>query len=176
MSITPFEGRVPRIHPTAYVAPSVDLIGDVEVAEEASIWFGCVLRGDINRIVVGPRSNVQDNSVVHLERNTGVFLGESVTVGHQAMIHACTIEDECLIGMGSIVMDRAVIGARSIVGAGAVVTMDTVIPPGSLVLGTPAKVVRQLDLATQKSLRDWADRYVKVSRQYLAEGGEGVRS
>jgi gamma-carbonic anhydrase len=169
MSLLPFSGRFPRLHPSVYVAPSADLIGDVEVGEDASIWFGCVLRGDINRIVVGPGSNVQDNSVVHLADDYPALIGGFVTVGHAAIIHACTIGDECLIGMGAVVLDGAVIGARSIIGAGAVVTLGMEVPPGSMVLGTPAKVVRTLDLDTQRGLRAWAEKYVKVSRRYRDE-------
>lgn len=170
MSLTSFDNKHPRVHPSAYVSPSADVIGDVEIGEEASIWFGAVLRGDINQIVIGPRSNVQDNAVVHLADNFGAFVGQYVTIGHGAIVHACTIDDECLIGMGAVVLDGAQIGARSIIGAGAVVTAGTVVPPGSMVLGTPGKVVKSLDLDAQKKLRAWAEKYVKVSRQYLKEG------
>lgn len=168
MSLTPFNGHFPAIHPTAFIAPSADIIGRVEIGANASIWYGVVLRGDINRIVVGPGSNVQDNSVVHLADEFPAIIGSHVTVGHGAIVHACTIEDECLIGMGAIVLDGAVVGARSIIGAGAVVTPGMIIPPGSMVLGTPGKVTRALSAEKQADLRHWAEKYVRVSRAYLA--------
>ncbi len=169
MSLTPYLGRFPKVHPTAFIAPSADLIGDVEVGEEASIWYGAVLRGDINRIIIGAGSNVQDNTVIHLADEFPAIIGRLVTIGHSAVIHACTIEDECLIGMGAIVLDGAVIGARSIVGAGALVTPGTIIPPGSMVLGSPAKVTRQLEQERQDGLREWAEKYIRVSRNYLSQ-------
>jgi carbonic anhydrase/acetyltransferase-like protein (isoleucine patch superfamily) len=156
----------PDIHPTAFIAPGADVIGDVTLAEESSVWFQAVLRGDINRIVIGPRSNVQDGAVVHLADDYGVFVGELVTVGHKAILHACTIADEVLVGMGAIVLDGAEIGARSIIGAGALVTGGKVIPPGSLVLGSPAKVVRTLSLEEQAGIKAWAEKYVAVSRAF----------
>jgi gamma-carbonic anhydrase len=156
----------PSIHPTAFVAPGADIVGDVTLAEESSVWFQTVLRGDINRIVIGPRSNVQDGAVVHLADDYGVFVGELVTVGHKAILHACTVADEVLIGMGAIVLDGAEIGARSIIGAGALVTSGKKIPPGSLVLGSPAKVVRTLSLEEQAGIKVWAEKYVALSRVY----------
>jgi len=159
--------RTPVIHPTAFVAPSADVVGDVKIGENASVWYQTVLRGDINSIVIGANSNIQDGTVVHLADDYGVEVGEFVTVGHQAMLHACKIEDEVLIGMGAIILDGAEIGARSIIGAGALVTGKTKIPPGSLVLGSPAKVVKTLDLETQKSVRTWAEKYVALSRRFL---------
>ncbi len=156
----------PRIHPTAFIAPGADVIGDVTLEEESSVWFQSVLRGDINRIVIGPRSNVQDGSVVHLADDYGAYVGELVTVGHKAILHACTIADEVLVGMGAIVLDGAEIGARSIIGAGALVTGGKKIPPGSLVLGSPAKVVRTLTLEEQADIKVWAEKYVALSKQY----------
>ena len=120
----------PQIHPTAFVAPGADIVGDVTLAEESSVWFQTVLRGDINRIVIGPRSNVQDGAVVHLADDYGVFVGELVTVGHKAILHACTVADEVLVGMGAIILDGAEIGARSIIGAGALVTGGKKDPAG----------------------------------------------
>ncbi|MDR3402416.1 MAG: gamma carbonic anhydrase family protein [Chthoniobacter sp.] len=156
----------PQIHPAAFVAPGADIIGDVTLAEESSVWFQTVLRGDINRIVIGPRSNVQDGAVVHLADDYGTYVGELVTVGHKAILHACTVADEVLVGMGAIVLDGAEIGARSIIGAGALVTGGKKIPPGSLVLGSPAKVVRTLSLEEQAGIRVWAEKYVALSRAY----------
>lgn len=160
-------GSQPTIHPTAFIAPGADVIGDVTLEEESSAWFQTVLRGDINRIVIGPRSNVQDGSVIHLADDYGTFVGELVTVGHKAILHACTVDNEVLIGMGAIVLDGAEIGARSIIGAGALVTGMKKIPPGSLVLGSPAKVVKTLSLEDQAGIKVWAEKYVALSREYL---------
>jgi carbonic anhydrase/acetyltransferase-like protein (isoleucine patch superfamily) len=168
VAIETYQGTGPVIDPSAFVAPSADVIGRVTVGEQASVWYNSTLRGDINEIVIGPRSNIQDNSVVHLADELGCYVGELVTVGHGAIIHACTIRDEVLIGMGAIVLDGAVIGERSIVGAGALVTGGTEIPPGSLVLGSPAKVVRRLSADEQAGVKHWAEKYVVQSRRFLA--------
>jgi carbonic anhydrase/acetyltransferase-like protein (isoleucine patch superfamily) len=167
MAIESYETHFPEIHETAFVAGSADVIGRVTLHEESSIWYNTTLRGDINEIVIGPRSNVQDNVVIHLSDDFGCYVGELVTVGHSAILHACTVRDEALIGMGAIVLDGAVIGERSIVGAGALVTGGTVIPPGSLVLGSPAKVVRTLSLEEQGKVKGWALKYVVQSRKFL---------
>ncbi|HBE22867.1 MAG TPA: gamma carbonic anhydrase family protein [Verrucomicrobiales bacterium] len=166
MAIHSFLDHTPSVHESCYIAPSADVIGRVTLHEESSVWFHATLRGDINEIVVGPRSNVQDNVVIHLADDYGCYIGELVTVGHSAILHACTVKDEVLIGMGAIVLDGAVIGERSIIGAGALVTGGTIIPPGSLVLGSPAKVVKTLSLEEQAKIRLWADKYVKGSRMY----------
>jgi carbonic anhydrase/acetyltransferase-like protein (isoleucine patch superfamily) len=163
-----FLAVAPAIHPSAYIAPGAAVIGDVTLGEETSVWFQTVLRADINRIVIGPRSNIQDGAVVHLADDFGVHVGELVTVGHKAILHACTVEDEVLIGMGAIVLDGAEIGARSIIGAGALVTGGKKIPPGSLVLGSPGKVVRTLSLEEQAGTKVWAEKYVALSRAYLS--------
>ena len=160
-------GRKPAIHPTAFVAQGAVVIGDVTLEEGSSVWFNTVLRADINSIRIGPRSNIQDGSVIHLADDFGTYVGELVTVGHKAILHACTVADEVLVGMGAIVLDGAEIGARSIIGAGALVTQYKKIPPGSLVLGSPAKVVRQLDLEEQQSIRHWAEKYAELSKIYL---------
>ena len=161
-----FLEATPAIHPTAFVAPGAALIGDVTLGEGSSVWFQTVLRADINRIVIGPRSNVQDGAVVHLADDFGTSVGELVTVGHKAILHACTVGDEVLVGMGAIILDGAEIGARSIVGAGALVTGGKKIPPGSLVLGSPAKVVRTLSSEEQLGIRVWAEKYVALARAY----------
>jgi len=168
--MTRYLGRSPSIHPTAFIAPAASLIGDVTVGECASIWYNTVLRADIQEIKIGPYSNIQDGTVVHLADDLGTYVGQYVTCGHKAMLHACKIDDECLIGMGAIILDGAEIGARSIIGAGALVTKGTKIPPGSLVLGSPAKVIRTLSLDEQKDLKHWAQKYVEVSRIYLGRG------
>jgi carbonic anhydrase/acetyltransferase-like protein (isoleucine patch superfamily) len=167
MAIETFLDFSPSIHDSAFIAASADVIGRVTLHEETSVWYNATLRGDINEIVIGPRSNVQDNAVIHLADDYGCYVGELVTVGHSAILHACTVKDEVLVGMGAIVLDGAVIGERSIIGAGALVTGGTVIPPGSLVLGSPAKVVRTLSLDEQAKIRGWADKYVLGSRKYL---------
>src|SRR5256884_7522596 len=149
----------PRIHPTAYVVPNATIIGDVTLMEESSVWYGAVLRGDINRIIVGPRSNVQDSAVVHIDTPNETRLGELVTVGHSAIVHACIIGDEVLIGMGAIILDGAEIGARSLIGANALVTQGKGIPPESMVLGSPAKVVRALTVAEREQLKISAEKY-----------------
>ena len=157
------------------MAPQATVTGDVTLCEHASVWFGAVLRGDINRIVIGPRSNVQDNVVVHLSDDYPAIVGELVTVGHSAIVHACMIGDEVLVGMGAIVLDGAEIGARSIIGANALVTTGTKVPPGSLVLGSPAKVVRALGLDEQDGIKRWALKYVesaRLFREHLAVNAE----
>lgn len=155
-----------------WVAANATLVGDVTLGPKSSVFYGAVLRGDIARIVVGEGSNIQDNAVVHLADDADAVIGAYCTIGHAAIVHACTIEDECLIGMGATVLDGARVGARSIVGAGAVVTPKTQIPPGSMVLGAPAKVVRKLTDEEQKNLRKWAEKYVHVSAAHkkLQEG------
>ena len=135
----------PTIDATAFVARSADVIGDVTVGPEASIWYGCVLRGDIAPIVIGARTNIQDLTVVHVDRDTPTRIGEDVGVGHRAIIHGCVVEDRCLIGMGAIVLSHARIGAGSVIAAGALVTEGVEVPPGSLVVGVPGRVVRPVD-------------------------------
>ncbi len=169
MAIRNYEGHEPDIAASAFVAPSAEVIGRVSIGDEASVWFNATLRGDIHEIVIGAHSNIQDNVVVHLAHDLGCYVGEWVTVGHGAIIHACTIRDEVLVGMGAIILDGAVIGERSIVGAGALVTGGTEIPPGSLVLGSPAKVVRGLSEAEQADVKTWAEKYVAGSRRFAAE-------
>jgi carbonic anhydrase/acetyltransferase-like protein (isoleucine patch superfamily) len=168
MAIEQFLEFSPTIHDSAFVAASADVIGRVTLHADVSIWYHATLRGDINEIVIGPQSNIQDNTVIHLADNYGCYVGELVTVGHSAILHACTVKDEVLVGMGAIILDGAVIGERSIIGAGALVTGGTIIPPGSLVLGSPAKVVRSLPLDEQAKIKNWATKYVAGSRKYLA--------
>ena len=163
-------GSSPRIHPTAFTAANATIIGDVTLGEESSVWFQCVLRADIHRIVIGPRSNVQDGAVVHLADDFGTHIGELVTIGHKAILHACTIADEVLVGMGAIVLDGAEIGPRSIIGAGALVTGGKKFPEGSLILGSPAKCVRTLTPDEQAGIKVWAEKYVALSRAYRQRG------
>lgn len=173
MAIESFGTHLPHIHETAFVAASADLIGRVSLGEYSSIWYNSTLRGDINEITIGPRTNVQDNACVHLADDYGAHIGELCTIGHSAIIHACTIKNEVLVGMGACILDGAVIGERSIIGAKALVTGGTEIPPGSLVLGSPGKVVKTLSQDEQKDIRKWADKYVDVSRQFLERNNNG---
>lgn len=152
----------PQIDPTAYVAAQAVVMGDVRIAARASIWPTAVLRGDINYIEIGEGSNIQDGTIVHLADDLPVIVGKYVTVGHRAILHACTIEDNCLIGMGATILDGAVIGAGSIVGAHALVTKGTRIPPGSLVMGMPAKIARALHPEEIEDIRPWADHYLEL--------------
>ena len=156
----------PTIHPSAWIVPGATVVGDVILAEESSVWYGAVLRGDINRIIVGPRSNIQDNAVVHLDTAYPTAIGGLVTVGHSAIVHACKIDDEVLVGMGAIILDDVEVGARSIIGANALVTLGMKIPPGSLVLGSPAKIRRQLTLDEQNDIARWAWSYVETAKHF----------
>jgi len=154
-----FLRKKPTIGRNVYLARGAVVVGDVTVGDHSSVWYNAVLRGDINRIVVGHHTNIQDNAVVHLADDYPCLVGNYVTVGHSAIVHACTIGDEVLIGMGAIILDGAVIGERSLIGANALVTQGKRIPPESLVLGSPAKVVRTLTVAEQEQLRISAGKY-----------------
>jgi gamma-carbonic anhydrase len=160
----------PETHATAFIAPGATVIGAVSLGEESSVWYGCVLRGDINRILIGAQSNVQDVSVLHVSDDHACVIGARVTIGHRAIVHACTVGDEVLVGMGAIILDGAVIGARSIIGAGALVTKDMRVPEGSLVVGSPARVVRALTVEEQRANARLAMKYVEVSRRYRDMG------
>jgi len=159
-------GRKPDTTRAAFVARNATVIGDVRLGPLSSVWYGCVLRGDIQTIEIGEGSNIQDLSMVHLADDYGVKIGRYCTIGHSAIIHACTIGDECLIGMGATILDGAQIGDRCIVGANALVTQRFVAPPGSMILGAPAKVVRQLTEKEIAGLRPWAEKYVAVAKAH----------
>lgn len=165
-----FLRRTPTVGADVYIASTAVVLGDVTLGAHSSVWYNAVLRGDINRIVVGEYSNIQDNAVLHLADDFECILGRYVTVGHSAIVHACTVEDECLIGMGATILDGAIIGAQSIVGANALVTQGMVVPPGSMVLGSPAKVVRPLKEVERNSLRAWAEKYVHNAAYCLKHG------
>lgn len=168
--IRPFRGKHPQIHPTAYVADSAQIIGDVEIGEESSVWFGAVVRGDVFHIRIGARTNIQDGTVVHVTNGThATILEDEVTVGHNVTLHGCRVERGCLIGMGSIVMDAALIGERSIVAAGALVSPGTQVPPRSLVIGVPARVRRQLTDEEVAGLEQFWRNYVEYTKQYKEE-------
>lgn len=154
----------PKIDPSAYIAKGATVIGAVELKKNVSIWHSAVLRGDINIITIDEGSNIQDGSVVHLADDYGVSIGKFVTVGHSAVVHACTIKDECLIGMNATILDGAMIGKQSIIGAGALVTKGSQIPDGSLVLGAPAKIIRPLSEKERLSIKPWAEKYVLTAQ------------
>lgn len=171
MPVLPHHGVFPKLHPSVFVADGAFVIGDVRAGENASIWFNAVLRGDINAITVGARSNIQDASVLHVTKELAVNVGNDVTIGHQAIIHGCTIEDCALIGMGALVLDGARVGAYAIVAAGAVVLEKFVVPEATLVAGTPARVIRKVTEEERQRLRQSALHYVAYARSY-SEGGE----
>lgn len=155
-----FLRKQPRLGKSVYIAKGAHVLGDVKLGAHSSVWYGAVLRGDINRIVVGHHSNIQDNAVLHLADDYACILGNYVTVGHSAIVHACKVGDEVLIGMGAVILDGAVIGKQSLIGAKALVKQGMKIPPGSLVLGAPAKVVRKLTPEERAGLKHWATKYV----------------
>lgn len=161
-----FEGQTPKMDAKVYLAEGAKVLGDITLKEYSSVWHNAVLRGDVNKIVIGRYTNIQDGSVVHVADNHPTILGNYVTIGHNATIHACTVEDHCLIGMGAVVLDGAVIGRGSIVAAGAVVSPRTIVPPFSLVAGVPAKVIKQLPENTDATHAQavkyktlWCERY-----------------
>lgn len=161
---------MPRVHPTAYIDDSAQVIGDVEIGEESSVWMSVVIRGDVNQIRIGRRSNVQDGTVVHVMKDTHpTTIRDDVTIGHAAVIHGCAIEDRCLIGMGAILLNGACIGAGSIVAAGTLVVEGMQVPPGSLVMGSPGKVKRALTDAEVAEIQMYADRYVQYRLDYMGK-------
>jgi carbonic anhydrase/acetyltransferase-like protein (isoleucine patch superfamily) len=163
--------RQPDTARAAFVAPNATVLGDVTLGPLSSVWYGCVLRADINSIVIGEGTNIQDLAMVHLADDYGVTIGRHCTIGHSAIIHACAIGDECLIGMGATILDGAQIGDRCLVGANALVTQRFIAPAGSMILGSPAKVVRPLTDAEQAGLRGWADKYIAVAAAHAARQG-----
>ena len=160
--------KTPDTAGALFIAANATVVGDVTLGPQTSVFYGAVLRGDIARIVVGEGSNIQDNAVVHLADDLDAVIGAWCTIGHSAIVHACTIGDECLIGMGATVLDGAQIGARSIVGANSLVPQRFTCPPGSMVYGSPAKVMRSLSASEQAGLRRWAEKYVAVATAHAA--------
>jgi carbonic anhydrase/acetyltransferase-like protein (isoleucine patch superfamily) len=166
---------MPEVDPTAYIDQSAQVIGDVVIAAESSVWMTVVIRGDVNFIRIGRRSNIQDGTVVHVMHDTHpTIIGDDVTVGHGAIVHGCTIQDRVLVGMGAIILNGATIGHDSIVAAGSLVTEGAVIPPRSLVMGSPGKVKRPLNDAEVASIREYADNYVRYRRDYQEQPAGGV--
>lgn len=160
----------PRLGEGVYIARGATVVGDVTLGARVSVWYGAVLRGDIQRIEVGEGSNIQDNAVVHLADDFPAILGRHVTVGHGAIVHACTVGDECLVGMGATILDGAEVGDQCLIGARALVTQRMKVPAGSLVLGSPAKVVRALTDEERAGLKYWAEKYVANGAYHLEHG------
>ena len=162
------DGHAPAIAASAYVDPSAQVIGKVTLGERTSVWCNTTLRGDVNTITVGDDSNIQDNSCLHVDRDAPLVIGKNVVVGHSVTLHGCTVGDDCLIGMGAIVLSHARIGAGSIVAAGALVTEGTHIPPNSLVMGTPARIVRPVDAALRTRIAHTWAHYVEQAERHRA--------
>jgi len=166
--LRPYRGVLPRVHPSAFIDQSAQVIGDVEIGEESSIWMCAVLRGDVHAIRVGRRTNIQDGTIVHVMTGTHpTTIGDHVTIGHGAIVHGCTIESQCLVGMGAILLDGAHIGSGSVVAAGTLIVENVRVPPKSLVMGSPGKVKRLLTRAEIEDIQAYADRYVAYRLDYL---------
>ena len=165
--IKPFNNIEPKIHPTAFIAENAIIIGDVEIGEDASVWFGAVVRGDVNHIRIGARTNIQDMTMIHVSSKThATILEDEITVGHRVTLHGCHVESGCLIGIGAILLDGVRVGKNSLVAAGSLVTPGTQIPPNSLVMGTPAKVKRELTSDELAKLQQSWRNYVELKQHY----------
>ena len=162
-----FDGEIPTVHKQSFVAISADVIGNVFIGQHSNIWFGAVLRGDMDHISIGTYSNIQDNCTVHTDKNFPVHIGDYVTIGHNSIIHGCKISNNTLIGMGSTILDGAVIGEYTIIGAGSLVTQGKKIPSGVLCMGVPAKVIRELTIEEKEGLIKSAEHYVELSLKYI---------
>jgi gamma-carbonic anhydrase len=165
--IHPYQGKTPRLHPTVFTVNSAEIIGDVVIDKDSSIWYNAVIRGDVNYIRIGERTNIQDGCILHVRHLTyPLIIGSNITVGHGAILHACTVWDNCLIGMGAVVLDNATIGAYTIVGAGAVVRNNTEVPEGVLVAGVPARIIRDITKEERDSIDESAQNYVDYVKLY----------
>ncbi len=170
--LIPYRGVSPRLHETVFRVEGATIIGDVEIGEHSSVWFNAVVRGDVHYIRIGKRTNVQDNSTLHVTKETyPLIIGDDVTIGHNVVLHGCTVNDRCLIGMGAIVLDNAQIGEDTIIGAGALVTEGAMVPPGSLVIGVPGKVVRALRPEEIGRIKRSAMNYIEYARNYTGHTG-----
>ncbi len=170
--IASFKDRHPKIHQTAFIAPDVSIIGDVTIGRNASVWFGSIIRGDVNHVRIGDRTNIQDATVIHVSsKDHPTVLENDITVGHRATLHGCFIETGCLIGIGAVLLDGVRVGRNSLVGAGSLLTPGTVIPPGSLVLGSPARVRRPLTDEEIRGIENNVAAYVELSSIYLKAAG-----
>lgn len=167
MTLHPYKGIHPTVDPSAFVAPSADVIGDVTIGERSSVWFGAVVRGDVNPIRIGARTSIQDNTVMHATGGwTETHIGDDCTVGHGVILHGCTVKNRVLVGMGSILLDDVELGDDVILGAGSLVTQRTKIPSGVLAFGRPAKVIRELTDAERRQIRDSAAHYLALVADY----------
>ncbi|MBF0200310.1 MAG: gamma carbonic anhydrase family protein [Desulfamplus sp.] len=175
MPIYIFENHYPHIATSAYVAPTATIIGNVTLGDNSSVWFNCVIRGDCDAIVIGENTNIQDLTMCHEDYNRPLHIGNGVTIGHRCVIHGCDIEDNCLIGMGSIVMNGARIGRGSIVAAGSVILENTEIPPFSLVAGVPGKIKRQFDESVLELIKLPSDDYLKRGMDYGSDKFKNFR-
>lgn len=174
-TVSPYRGVLPRIDPTAFIGPGSNLMGDIEVGAGSSIWLGCQLRGDVNIIRIGERVNLQDGSVVHVSgRGQGTHIGDRCTIGHMVLLHDCRLEPDAFVGMNACVMDGAVVESHAMVAAGALVTPGKRVPSGEVWAGRPAKFMRPMTEAEHAEIDSLAERYFKLSREYLAEGVGGV--
>ena len=170
-----YKGIMPKIEKDVFIANSADIIGDVTIGVDSSVWFGCVIRGDINSIKIGKNTNIQDMSMIHVDHYTKedksdghpTYIGDNVTIGHKVMLHGCIVGDACLIGMSTTILDGAIIGKESIVGAGSLVTKNKIFPPRTLIMGSPAKVIRELSEKEIASLYESAQNYINYKNDYL---------
>jgi carbonic anhydrase/acetyltransferase-like protein (isoleucine patch superfamily) len=169
--IFPFKGRYPSIHPSVFLCPDVVIVGDVTLREDASVWFGSVIRGDVHSISIGPRTNIQDNCTVHVtHKRYSASIGSDVTVGHGAVLHGCTIQDACLIGMNATVLDGSVVESESLIAAGSLVLSNFIVPSGKLVGGVPAKVLRNLTEEERAYIHQSARNYLRYIAEYRESG------
>ncbi len=168
--LMPWQGVWPTIHDSAFIAPGAVIIGDVVIGPEASIWFGVVIRGDVHEIRIGARTNIQDGTIVHATQfKAGTYIGDEVTIGHGAVLHACRLQDRCFIGMGALVLDQATVETEAMVAAGALIAPGKIVPTGELWAGNPGKLLRPLKLAEIENIKGSADRYVGFGNGYRAE-------
>jgi gamma-carbonic anhydrase len=169
MSVSSYRGKEPQIGRDVFIAEGAHVIGEVVIGDCSSIWFNTVLRGDINRVVIGHHTNIQDLSVCHVTDDCACVVGNYVTVGHRVVLHGCTVGDEVMIGMGATLMNGVVVGEQSIIGAAALLTEGLEVPPGSLVYGAPAKVISHLGEKERRQIKSWAEEYCRVAAGYWAD-------
>lgn len=167
MPVLKFQDKEPQVGKGCFIASTASVIGEVFLGKDSSVWFNAVLRGDVDKIIIGEKSNIQDNCVVHMDFHVPAIIGNQVTVGHGAVIHGCTIGDRCLIGMGAVILSRAQIGEECIIGAGTLIPEGKVIPPRSVVMGVPGKIVRKVTSEEVENLAEQAEHYVEMSRKYF---------
>lgn len=167
MAIAPYKDTHPQIDASVFIAPSADIIGDVHIGSESGIWYGCVVRGDVEKVRIGARTNIQDGTIIHVSRHHGpTIIGDGVTVGHKALLHACTLQDGCFVGMGATVMDYAVVETGAMVGAGALLTPNKVVKSGQLWLGSPARYARDLTDKEKEAIAISEHNYVQLAAEY----------